>query len=192
MPRPSKLQIAKTEIFNQLSRSERTVYSRKDIGHLLDQHREYWKLAKRTTIDEFINFLTDKGQLERFEIRSPNYSEVVRRYAWRRVSKFRLATSIRPNSYLSHGTAVFMHGLTDLVPKTIYINKEQSPKPSNGRLSQRGIDLAFSRKQRKSRLTFNLNACASFRVDNFSLLFVLLKERCDRHSQRIGERLNRR
>jgi len=158
MARQSRLQIAKSDIFDYFNEADVAIYTRKDIGRVLDQNRKFWRLAKRTTIEHLIDFLKEKGELHEHEIRSPNYPEIVRRYVWGNASKLRLATSIRPDSYISHGTAMYLHGLTDLVPKTIYINKEQSPKDSGGQLSQRGIDLAFSRKQRTSRLTFELNS----------------------------------
>jgi predicted transcriptional regulator of viral defense system len=48
-----------------------------------------------------------------------------------------------------------LHGLTDLIPKTLYLNVEQSPKPApSGSLTQRGIDQAFARKQRQSNMTY--------------------------------------
>jgi predicted transcriptional regulator of viral defense system len=51
---------------------------------------------------------------------------------------------------------VALHGLNNLLPTTLYVNVEQSPKPApKGRLTQRGIDLAFSRNQRQSNLTYS-------------------------------------
>ena len=43
-------------------------------------------------------------------------------------TNYELALSLRPDSYLSHGSAAFLHGLTDQEPEFIYVNKEQSPK----------------------------------------------------------------
>jgi len=66
-----------------------------------------------------------------------------------------LALSIRSRAYLSHGTAVNLHGLAKLDKKTIYLNSEQSPKPpSEGGLTQEGIDRAFSGRQRASNLIY--------------------------------------
>ena len=56
---------------------------------------------------------------------------------------------------MTHGTAIFLHGLTEQVPRTLYVNYEQTPKPSPpGALSQDSIDRAFRGKQRSSRYTF--------------------------------------
>lgn len=66
-----------------------------------------------------------------------------------------LGTTIRGGGYFTHSTAVFLHGLTDSVPTTFYINKEQSPKPPpSGGLNQERLDKAFRTKQRRSRYTF--------------------------------------
>jgi predicted transcriptional regulator of viral defense system len=42
---------------------------------------------------------------------------------------FHYAISLRGDAYLSHGSAVYLLGLTQQQPKTIYVNKEQSKKP---------------------------------------------------------------
>ncbi len=71
---------------------------------------------------------------------------------WGPLSVYKVGLSLRPGAYLSHGTAVFLHGLSDQIPKTIFVNKEQSSKPaSTSPLSQEGIDRAFANAQRSSR-----------------------------------------
>ncbi len=59
--------------------------------------------------------------------------------------------TLRPGCYYSHYTALRMHGLTEQVPKTIYLNHEQHLKSqSTGGLAQERIDAAFKRKARES------------------------------------------
>jgi hypothetical protein len=65
-------------------------------------------------------------------------------------SRHELALSIKPGSYLSQGTAAYLHNLADCEPETIYVNKEQSFKNSKGNLTQASINRAFSNKQRHS------------------------------------------
>ena len=63
--------------------------------------------------------------------------------------------SLKPQGYLSHASAVNLHKLTKLNPKTVYLNVEQSPKPNaRGGLTQQALDRAFARKQRQSNYTF--------------------------------------
>jgi hypothetical protein len=85
-----------------------------------------------------------------------NYDKEEKRYIWGDPSPFEVALSLRPKSYLCHGTAVFLHGLNEQLPRTIFLNHEQSPKqaPDSSTLTQESIDRAFALKQRKSRLIY--------------------------------------
>jgi predicted transcriptional regulator of viral defense system len=61
---------------------------------------------------------------------------------------------MKHGAYLCHGTAMFLHGLTEQIPARIYVNSEQSPKPGSGHLTQEGINRAFAGKQRESKFVF--------------------------------------
>lgn len=66
-----------------------------------------------------------------------------------------MALSLKRGAYLSHATVVFLHGLTDLLPKILYVNAEQSAKPSSpGELAQAALDRAFSNTERRSNYIF--------------------------------------
>ncbi|MDP2887201.1 MAG: hypothetical protein Q8P51_19530 [Ignavibacteria bacterium] len=81
-----------------------------------------------------------------------------KRYARITLSPYEFALLLRPDSYFSHETALFLNGLVDIEPPTIYVNAEQTPKPPNDReLEQSRIDFAFRLKPRISRslATFN-------------------------------------
>jgi predicted transcriptional regulator of viral defense system len=81
------------------------------------------------------------------------------RYVWGDFTPpFELALTIGKKPYLSHATAVYIHGLTDQIPKTIYINDEQSEKhfgPAS--LTQEAIDRAFARPPRTSRAVYTVD-----------------------------------
>lgn len=126
------------------------MYTKPDIASILSMNRQAWRLTQGTTVSYFIGFLEERGKLREISLASPNYSGFTR-YAWGDVSPYQVALSIRPRSYLSHGTAVLLHGLTEALPRVIYANQEQSPKPiSSGTLKQDAIDRAFANQQRKS------------------------------------------
>jgi hypothetical protein len=77
------------------------------------------------------------------------------RYTWGTVSPWLLAQSLRDGSYLSHGSAVHLHGLTDQNPRTVFTNREQSVKPSSATtITQEALDRAFEREQRQTRFIF--------------------------------------
>lgn len=155
MARPTRLTIAKKDIFTVFEQSSLKVYSQAQLAKILSEHRTYWRLAGRTTAGDFITFLEKQGHLRANTFRAESYGREITRYSWGDVSTYELAQSLNARGYLSHSTAVALHGLTDLIPKTLYLNVEQSPKPaSSSPLTQHGIDLAFSRKQRQSNMTY--------------------------------------
>jgi len=159
MAQPSRLIVAKKDILATLDGAGKTVFTAPEISRLLAANREAWRLAQRTNTDEFIEFLGKQGKLRIIELQSPKYEKQrQRRYGWGEPSPYEVAASIRKGAYLCHGTAVFLHGLTDLIPKIIFVNIEQSPKPPpKGGLTQPAIDRAFANQQRQSNLTFPLN-----------------------------------
>jgi hypothetical protein len=66
-----------------------------------------------------------------------------------------MGLSLRSGAYLSHASALFLHGLTDQIPRSIYVNREQSQKSQSGTLTQAAIDRAFSHRQRRSKYIFS-------------------------------------
>jgi predicted transcriptional regulator of viral defense system len=155
------------EFFN---RSPKRVFSAIDLRKILDQHRTDWRTPASLTIGRFIDMQLRLGTLKETVIESINYDKPsVRRYVWAPASPLQIATSLKPRAYLCHGSAVFVHALTDQLPKTIYINVEQSPKPeSTSKLVQASIDRAFSAKQRESNLLF--------RFDEWRILVIAGKQ----------------
>ena len=68
-----------------------------------------------------------------------------------------MALSLKEGSYLSHSSAVFLHGLNTQLPSTIYVNKEQSVKPlQNKSLTQDSLNNSFANNQRESNCIFRL------------------------------------
>jgi len=149
----TRLQLAKRTITNFFDAQEKRVFSHKDLSGILAQHRTDWRLAYGTTTNEFIDFLVQNTTLKEAKLDSKTYS-VPARYKWGVVSPYSLALSLRKAGYLSHATAMFLHAVTDQIPKTIYVNFEQSPKPRGGQLSQESIDRAFANRQRQTNYIF--------------------------------------
>jgi len=156
MPNPSRLVVAKDEIFSVFQKAPRRAYSQAQLASVLLQNRRSWHLRDHTTLSSFISFLTKHGDLRVHKFRSDIYKQEITRYSWGKASLLELAISIKPRAYLCHSTAVMLHDLVKLSPKTIYLNVEQSAKPSNqASLTQDGINRAFSGKQRQSNLIYN-------------------------------------
>ncbi len=134
---PSRLQIARPDIIKSLNNSQKRVFRHSDIAALLGTEREFWRLAKSTTTQQFVDFLVDRSELQIVKLSSPDRpGSQITRYLRGNATPYEIALSIRPDSYLCHGTALYIHGLTEQVPKTIYVNREQSPKPQGTVLTQ--------------------------------------------------------
>lgn len=156
---PRRSQIERSAVERYFNDSAKRAFSSVDVRNILDQHRGEWHVPQSLTVGRFIDMLTRSGKLRTASIESVNYDKpTITRYVWEPASPLQIATSIKPRAYLSHGSAVFVHALSDQLPKTIYINAEQSPKPrGKSGLTQSGIDRAFSAKQRESNLLFKFD-----------------------------------
>ena len=156
MPRISRLDIASADIFKLFDEDPRRVFGLEDLYEILGNNRTFWRLSVSMPAARFIDFLMTKGQLKRVELKPINHDiRTIERYIWKRASPFEIALSARKGSYLCHGTAVAIHGLNDQIPHRLYLNKEQSPKPTpKGEMTQASINRAFGGKQRETNLIY--------------------------------------
>ena len=145
----SRIQIAKPDIVKLFDEQPQRVFRHSDIAKLLAEHRAFWRLTQDTTTAEFARFRMASGRLSKvvFPFSQPYPQET--RYTWGDVPLTEVMLTLKPNCHFSHYSAVRMHGLTEQVPKTTYINFEQ-PLPSNAtaELTQERIDAAFKRRVR--------------------------------------------
>ncbi len=129
--------------------SAKHVYSPSELHDIFDQLRSEWSLPKGFTRTKFRNLALESNTLQEVRL-TATYPLHTTRYHWGTFSPYELALSLRPDSYLSHGTAAFLHGFLDNQPEFIYVNKEQSAKDQSGALTQAALKRAFSGKQRQS------------------------------------------
>jgi hypothetical protein len=154
-----KIQIATPAILRVFGQAAKRVYNAQELAQILEQNRSEWRLAASTSLDEFLRILLTKGALHEIDITPAEThpgARLFKRYAWGDVSPFSVGVSMRKGAYLSHGTAVFLHGLNEELPRIIYVNQEQTPKPEMDRssLSQESIDRAFRGQQRQSTMVY--------------------------------------
>jgi predicted transcriptional regulator of viral defense system len=149
------IKVPKNDITKYFDRLPQKVFMKNGINHILTSMRKSWELPESMTVNKFIVELIKK-QLIEVEIKSSNYDTTYSRYVWGTGDyKYQISLSLRAHSYLSHQTAMFLHGLMDRKSKTIYVNAEQSPKPSvENSLEQNRIDAAFKRKPRTTKFIF--------------------------------------
>lgn len=137
------------------------VFHSQDLARILVEERDEWQLAVSTGLDKFIDLLNTKGSLREIQITPGEdhpQARILTRYVWGDASVFSIGLSMFKGAYLSHGTAVFLHGLNDQIPRrVINVNHEQSPKPAadGSALSQESIDKAFGRAQRLSTFSYH-------------------------------------
>ena len=144
----SRLQIAKPDIVTFFSEKAPRVMKPRQLGAILSEQRSGWRLAQNTTIDHFIAFLTKSASLKRHAFEFPTRPETL--FVWGKVPLFEILQHLKTKSYFSHYTAMRMHGLTEQVPKVIYISHERTTAATRSELSQTAIDEAFQRPARVS------------------------------------------
>ncbi|MFH1732867.1 MAG: type IV toxin-antitoxin system AbiEi family antitoxin [Planctomycetota bacterium] len=133
--------------FDKLPRS---IFKRSELGRLLEENRGHWGVAASTTAQQFIELLLSETRLHEIRLEFPPRPEI--RFAWGDASIYQLLMSLNRKAYCSHYTAMVLHGLTEQIPKTWYVNIEQPAKPKPpGELSQSGIDAALRRAPRKTK-----------------------------------------
>lgn len=142
-----RIKIAKPDILSLFENSLQRIFRYSDITKILEENRAFWRLALRTNTSEFIKFLKKEGELEEHTMNFPNCP--ITRYTWGEVPLYEFLQTLRSKTYFSHYTAIYIHELTEQIPKTIFLNQEQSPKfGRSGPLEQKHIDDAFSRPAR--------------------------------------------
>ena len=158
MPRHSQHESWLPGLVKAFDASHLRVFSEFDLTRFLKHERALLPIPDRMTTTKIISLLVENGSLRQIAIRRESQKSATagkNRYSWRDASPYQIGISLAKESYLSHATALFLHGLTDQLPKTIYVNREQSPKaPSRGGLTQAAIDRAFRNMPRTSKYVF--------------------------------------
>ena len=154
MAKKKKIDSAKFQIIDFFNDYPARVFTYEDLAQIMFKNSEAWDLAARQTLTGFVEFLLQNTKLEVIVLESETFPKL-NRYIWGQPSVYAVAQTIKRNSYLSHGSAVFLLGLTELLSKTVHLNFEQSQKPQyRSELLQENIDRAFSRPQRKTKFVY--------------------------------------
>lgn len=147
MARRSSISIAKPKIEAFFKNNNQKVYSSIMLERIFSSANEEWRLVASATAKQFIDFLLEKSILRKITLNFP--TQPITRYVYgEETSKYiyQLALSLKPKSYLSHYSAVFLNNLTEQIPKNIFITFEQPRKSDKGNfLTQEKIDEAFKK-----------------------------------------------
>lgn len=142
--------------FDQSAKKSFTV---KALDLVLGQNRSLWSIPESKTVENFITFLEKRSQMNSSTLYRTDNNDALRLFTWRTTDQLTVFTGLKNNAYYSHYTALFLHGLTEQVPKTYYLNFEHSGYQINRdtELKQTNIDKAFSKEQRKAGEQFSFN-----------------------------------
>ncbi|MHC4258880.1 MAG: type IV toxin-antitoxin system AbiEi family antitoxin domain-containing protein [Planctomycetota bacterium] len=146
----SRISIAKPDIVQLFEEYPKKVLRLPELQQIFHDNRRFWRLAHTMTRSEFVAYLLKNTKLKKHSFNFPSRGIV--RYTWGPVAFYELLLSLKPNSYLTHYSAMYFHELTDQVPKTVYVNFEQKPHARPGApLTQESIDRAFKAPTRMSK-----------------------------------------
>lgn len=144
----SRLQIAKPDILAYFEALPPVIKPKQLMG-VLSRERAGWRLAQRTNVLDFTAFLKKHGKLREHKFEFPHQPETL--LVWGDMPTMELLLHLKPRSFYSHYTAMRIHGLTEQVPKVLYLSHERTSDTQWGSaLSQAAIDAAFQRPARVS------------------------------------------
>jgi len=146
----TRFQIAKKDITNYFEDNHTRIYTYDDISAILNNNKKFWRLPVSIQISAFTDLLVKNTKLQRCSFEFP--ARTIHRLTWGNVDVYDLVFSLEKEAYFSHYTALFMQGLTDQIPKKIYLTHEQPKKETKeSNLLQSDINNAFSKAQRTSK-----------------------------------------
>ncbi|MCU1268965.1 MAG: hypothetical protein JWN74_259 [Acidobacteriaceae bacterium] len=153
-----KIEADKIQLFFEASHQR--VFWPSDFIGILRRYKSAWNVPRRVGIDEFAEWILKNSSMQLVELKSPHYDSI-KRYVWGKdVAAETIALSTKRGCYLSHGSALWAHGLGGS-EQQIYVNHEQREKPPNdSNLTQEAIDRAFQNQPRHTKSIYKLGECA--------------------------------
>jgi len=146
-----KLQNKQNEIIKVFDNIGQKIFKKSDILEILSTNKDEWKLSSTISSNKLINFLISINKLKLYQLNFPQRKEI--RYGWGKVSDYEIFNSLRPDSYFTHSSALYLHKLISTKPNIIYINYEQPQKRNqDSQLMQERIDFAFNNACRVSNM----------------------------------------
>ena len=148
----------------------KTIFKEKELRFIFETLKDNLRM-KSITFRNFVNFLQNAGYI--IDVKKITVDNSSRKLYF---SKFfdngagfrnalELARTLYNDGYISHYTATYLHGLTEQIPKTIYVRVEYPAYSSNSevKLTQERIDIAFSKPSKISN-KFSVKNFFGFRI----------------------------
>ncbi len=160
---PNQVIITNQAIEKMVANQATSLFEKKDIAQLLEENREAWQVPKKFDMTQFLEQLLALPNFKKIEVTSALKNIIRYQVGINEVPLYTLALSLKSKAFLSHYTAMYLHQLTEQIPKTIYINSELSPKPKPSiALSQENIRLAFEKEQRIAKTKYTYDAYSMY------------------------------
>lgn len=149
MANKSRFKIAKRDIIALFEARQQRVYRERELEQIIAANRSAWRLAVGTGVQEFVELMVESTAFQAIKVQLNGSEKTF--YTWGTATVFEVATGILPRAYLSHYTALYLHDLTEQIPKQLFVNQEQSLKaPVLVPLTQADLDASFTKPQRQS------------------------------------------
>ena len=135
------MKISKKKLKDAIIQNNKPVLMQNEFNKLVKEN-----LSSYTSLRSIKDGLMENEIINIKILRSEGYKDVERiEVPELHPTPYHYAVSLRKKTYLTHASALNILGLTQQIPKTIYVNKEQSPKKqSTEPLTQEGINRAFA------------------------------------------------
>jgi predicted transcriptional regulator of viral defense system len=158
MARPNQLKSNLYKIENYFQTLPLKSFTYNKLYTLIEEHKVGWGISYRKRTKEIIEFLFKNNFLSKTDFFGEHESIVI--YSWKTNDDFTVIAGLKSDSYFMYYSALFLHELTQQIPKTFYLNTEHSSNATRNinpiSISQEAIDQVFSRDQRKSEHTLSL------------------------------------
>ena len=157
MARKSYFELNFAAVENYFDQLKNKSFSERTLQEIFNRKRSDWKIPDTQNATKFISFLQKKNVLFLTPFTdAENKKKII--CSWKTKDDHTIMAGLKNGSYFTHYSALFMHQLTQQIPKTYYLNFEHyaDMKPQSGKtkLSQAAIDRVFSKPQRKSSVSY--------------------------------------
>ncbi len=152
MANKPRLSVALPLLKKEIERQGAKVVDNKLLTDIFEANKDRWRLPLAMTAERFVDNLAELEFMKHHIFQFPAMGSKLLFYQ-DNASVYDISAKLFPHSYLSHYSAVTLWGLTEQIPKTIYITQEQSQAPAKSQpaeLTQFAIDSAFQKPQRQS------------------------------------------
>ncbi len=149
MARKSDFKSAETSIIEFFRTSVIKSFSEKALNDIFSWKKEEWNISHSKSVRHLIEFLINEKIILEHTF---SYERGKRKniYLSGSFDEFTLFSGIQKLSYYTHYSSMYLHQLTQQIPKTYYLNFEHTSEFPLIMISQKAIDSSFSKEQRKT------------------------------------------